>query len=71
MTPSTVLDCALSHDIRQIVQRSGIALEREILVSKAMLMSPRQFLVHPLATILSPESVSQAMEKELTLLERE
>jgi hypothetical protein len=71
MTPSTVLDCALSHDIRQIVQRSGIALEREILVSKAMLMSPRQFLDHPLATILSPESVSQAREKELTLFERE
>jgi hypothetical protein len=63
--PLAVLEQALKHEIGHVIQRSGLAYDKELKTADIMISTPEIFLTFPAATIMQPEQVNAKTEKKL------
>ncbi len=68
VSPQEVLRYAVEENISQIVQEANPFSAKEVLSSFAMMDAPLSFFDFPLATILTPDSISVESEKKLRQL---
>ncbi|MGE4132174.1 MAG: hypothetical protein AB7F86_11090 [Bdellovibrionales bacterium] len=65
--PGEVVKYAVERGVRQIVQDSSPHFDVELSCAVEMLDKPETFFSHPMATLLTPDSVSDESEKSLKL----
>lgn len=65
LEPDKVLDLALNSGLNHVCQKKGHAFNEEVSAANCMIQSPDSFFNHPIATILSPENLSDASERAL------
>lgn len=69
ISPERLLNLAVDHKFKHVVQSSTEDHQRQILSSQIMLEKPKIFFKYPLSTIVKPDSTNSSTEKALTKIQ--
>jgi hypothetical protein len=69
--PDRVLDLALNHGFRHIVQSKGFEYQKELLTAEKIIADPTDFFRFPASILIAPDVVSEDEEKKLIQLDQE
>jgi hypothetical protein len=69
LPPQTLLGYATDYEIMHICQKQGFNFDREIASSTELVASPEAFKEFPIASVLTPEDLSQVSERALTCVD--